>query len=117
LPQRTALKGGAHAYLSAPYGVYQTKDGYLALAMGNLLQLGEALRLDLASGYPDPFMWFDKRDEIISLIQSVIKTETTRKWLSVLEPLNIWCAEVLNYQEITQNEGYKVMGIAQQVEL
>ncbi|MBD0288165.1 MAG: CoA transferase, partial [Flavisolibacter sp.] len=43
LPQRSAVKGTAHAYLSAPYGIYQTKDGYLALAMGNLLPLMKVL--------------------------------------------------------------------------
>ena len=32
LPQRSAVNG-AHAYLGAPYGVYQTADGWLALAM------------------------------------------------------------------------------------
>jgi CoA:oxalate CoA-transferase len=32
LPQRSAVNG-AHAYLGAPYGVYRTADGWLALAM------------------------------------------------------------------------------------
>ena len=34
LPQRSK-RFNAHAYLAAPYGVYPTEDGYLALAMGD----------------------------------------------------------------------------------
>ncbi len=42
LPQRSAVNN-AHAYLSAPYGIYKTADGYLALAMGSITVLGELL--------------------------------------------------------------------------
>src|SRR5947209_14897844 len=42
LPQRSAINN-AHAYLGAPYGIYSTADGYLALAMGSVTRLGELL--------------------------------------------------------------------------
>jgi CoA:oxalate CoA-transferase len=37
-PQRAAV-ANAHAYLAAPYGLYRTADGYLALAMTPLARL------------------------------------------------------------------------------
>ena len=45
LPERGDVKGSAHAFLSAPYGVYQTQDGYISLAMGDLLFIGNLLEL------------------------------------------------------------------------
>ncbi|WNH10429.1 CaiB/BaiF CoA transferase family protein [Thalassobellus suaedae] len=39
LADRGNVKGSAHAFLSAPYGIYETNDGYIALAMGDLMQL------------------------------------------------------------------------------
>ncbi len=44
LPRRSAFNN-AHAYLGAPYGIYATADGYLALAMGSVPRLAELLDL------------------------------------------------------------------------
>ncbi|MFZ1974683.1 MAG: CaiB/BaiF CoA-transferase family protein, partial [Candidatus Acidiferrales bacterium] len=41
-PRRGAFRN-AHTYLAAPYGVYDTKNGYLALAMSHLPTLGSLL--------------------------------------------------------------------------
>jgi crotonobetainyl-CoA:carnitine CoA-transferase CaiB-like acyl-CoA transferase len=41
----------AHAYLSAPYGIYKTKDGYVAIAMTPLPKLGELLDLEFLKIY------------------------------------------------------------------
>src|SRR5580704_4584750 len=41
-PRRSGFRN-AHAYLAAPYGVYDTANGYLALAMGSLPVLGKLL--------------------------------------------------------------------------
>ena len=38
-PRRGAFRN-AHTYLAAPYGVYDTKNGHLALAMTHLPTLG-----------------------------------------------------------------------------
>ena len=37
----------AHAYLSAPYGIYKTKDSFIAIAMTPVPALGELLGLKL----------------------------------------------------------------------
>src|SRR5699024_2937584 len=50
LPQRSA-ENGAHAYLGAPYGIYTTQDGYLALAMGSVPELGKLLKCNDLLGY------------------------------------------------------------------
>ena len=72
LPQRSAVNN-AHAYLGAPYGIYQTQDGFMALAMGNIVRLGELLDCDL-SAYGDSKTWFTHRDEIKTKLQEAFET-------------------------------------------
>lgn len=116
LPQRSSVKGNGHPYLSAPYGIYPTKDDYLSLAMGNLHQIGAAVGVDL-SAYTEKSSWFDNRDEIMTQLASNIKQKTTAEWLEILEHAGIWCSEVLTYEQSLQHEGVKVLGIQQQVTL
>ena len=63
LPQRSK-RFNAHAYLAAPYGVYPTEDGYLALAMGDLMKIARLIGCTSIEAYRDPATWFTCRDEI-----------------------------------------------------
>ncbi|WP_236050319.1 CaiB/BaiF CoA transferase family protein [Hymenobacter negativus] len=117
LPQRGAARGTAHAYLSAPYGIYQTQDGYLALAMGNLGKLDTLLDTGILDDYPTASSWFDGRDDITARLTTKLREKPTDTWLAKLEPLGIWCAEVLNYQQATNSPGYEVLGMRQLVNL
>jgi len=117
LPQRGAARGTAHAYLSAPYGIYPTQDGYLALAMGNLDKLDAKLDTDILVDYPTASSWFDGRDDIAARLTTKLREKPTATWLATLEPLGIWCAEVLNYQQATSSPGYEVLGMQQFVKL
>ncbi|WP_295767027.1 CaiB/BaiF CoA-transferase family protein [uncultured Mucilaginibacter sp.] len=114
LPQRSKIKGTGHPYLSAPYGIYRTADAYLALAMGNLHNIGKALGVDL-SAFATRASWFDQRDEIMELIAAQLQTKTTAEWLAILEPLDIWCSQILSYAESLQHEAFTLMGIQQHV--
>ncbi|MBP1224198.1 CaiB/BaiF CoA transferase family protein [Flavobacterium sp. 1355] len=99
LPERGDVKGSAHAFLSAPYGVYQTQDGYLSLAMGDLLFIGKTLGLDL-SKYADKHQWFASRDEIRKILSKKIITQKVDYWINLLQKEGIWCGKVLNYKEL-----------------
>jgi crotonobetainyl-CoA:carnitine CoA-transferase CaiB-like acyl-CoA transferase len=99
LPERGDVKGSAHAFLSAPYGVYQTQDSYLSLAMGDLLFIGKTLGLDL-SHYADKHQWFASRDEIREILSKKIITKKADYWIDLLQKEGIWCGKVLNYEEL-----------------
>lgn len=114
LPQRSAVNG-AHAYIAAPYGIYKTADGYIAMAMGSVLKLGELMEIEALSQYSDPEDWFVKRDEIKKILQDRFLEKTTAGWLSVLEPADIWCADVYDYEDLLASEGYKVLNMEQWV--
>ena len=116
LPQRSKTKGAGHAYLSAPYGIYRTADAYLTLAMGNLHKIGQALDVDL-SEYASRESWFEQRDEIMDKLTLSLETKTTAEWLAILEPLDIWCSEILTYAQSLHHDAFEAMGVKQNVVL
>ena len=114
-PQRSSYNN-AHAYLSAPYGIYKTSNGYIAIAMTPLPQLGELLNLDSIKNLHDQKEWFTKRDEIKKNIGDWIEKETTEHWLSILEPADIWCAKVLDWETMVKHEGFKILDMVQRIQ-
>ncbi|MEM9251826.1 MAG: CaiB/BaiF CoA-transferase family protein [Planctomycetota bacterium] len=115
LPQRTA-SNNAHALLGAPYGVYETADGHLALAMGRVPQLGELLDCSALLEYETPDSWFGERDAIKAILAAHLKTKPTQAWLDVLEPADIWCAGVMDWAQLMATEGFEVLDMIQEVQ-
>ena len=116
LPQRTE-KNNAHAYLGAPYGIYKTADGYMALAMGSIPQLAQLLRCNALLPYTEVAQAFHQRDEIKAILADHLQSDTTESWLAVLQPADIWCAEVMNWDTLMQQEGFKVLNMVQEVHM
>ena len=114
-PQRSSYNN-AHAYLSAPYGIYKTSNGYIAIAMTPLPQLGELLNLNSIKELHDQKEWFTKRDEIKKNIGDWIEKQTTEHWLSILEPADIWCAKVLDWETMVKHEGFKILDMVQRIQ-
>jgi len=108
LPSRSKINN-AHAYLAAPYGIYETKDGYLALAMGSIVRLAELLNCPELSGFTEQERWFTERDSIKAILARHLLTRTTKEWLSQLEPADYWCAEVLTNRQLAGHEGFKAL--------
>jgi CoA:oxalate CoA-transferase len=115
LPERTA-SNGAHPLLGAPYGIYATADGYLALAMGSVTQLGALLGCAPLLEYPEPASWFGERDRIKAILAEHLVTRPTQAWLDVLEPADIWCAQVLDWDTLVCHPQFEQLGIVQAVE-
>jgi crotonobetainyl-CoA:carnitine CoA-transferase CaiB-like acyl-CoA transferase len=114
-PKRSGFRS-AHAYLSAPYGVYPTADGWLALAMTPLGKIRDLLQLPTLDAYAkDPKSWFSDRDAIKAIIAERLATGTTSDWLAVLEPADIWCAKVLEWPELLESAGFKALDMLQTV--
>lgn len=115
VPKRSAFRS-AHAYLSAPYGVYPTADGYIAIAMTPIGKLAELLDLGALTHYAaDPKSWFKERDAIKTILAGLLQTQPTAHWLSLLEPADIWCAKVLDWPELLASEGFKALDMLQTV--
>ena len=114
VPKRSEFRS-AHAYLSAPYGVYPTADGYIAIAMTPLPKLEKLLEIGALGQFADPKSWFGHRDAIKQIIADRLVGHSTAHWLAILEPADIWCAKVLDWPELMASEGFKALDMLQTV--
>ncbi len=88
----------------APYGLYQTKDGYLAISMSPVRKVSEALGdpPELAP-YADPKVAFEKRDEILRALNPFLRRKTTSEWVPHLRAHGIWCMPVNDYPKVVED--------------
>lgn len=113
LPKRSDVNNG-HPLLSAPYGIYKTSDGYIAIAMSGIKELAEALNCDPLKAFT-PQDTFGKRDEIKSIIAGYVIDKPSATLIATLHKRNLWAMEVLNWQQLTAHEAYKCLEMEQKL--
>lgn len=92
-------EGIAQAWLSAPYGIYETADGYVSIAMTPMDTLGEALQLEELEQY-DPSTTYERRDEIKRELERYTRRQSTDELLDRLLEADIWAAEVNDFDDV-----------------
>lgn len=95
--------GIAHPGNGAPFGVYRTSDGFLAIAMNPWPRLVEALEQPGLMKYNDPQVLFDQRDAIWQELQDIIAQKTTAHWLDRMLGLDLWVAEVKSQDQVADD--------------
>lgn len=113
MPARSAVANG-NVYLAAPYGIYATADGWLALAMAPVDRLGTIVGLAALADYP-PASWFAERDAIKARIRDHLATRATADWLALLEPAGIWAAPVLDWPALRAEPAFAALRATQTV--
>jgi crotonobetainyl-CoA:carnitine CoA-transferase CaiB-like acyl-CoA transferase len=83
--------------------------------MGSVSRLGELLGSRELLGYTNPQDLFDRREEIKTVLSDVLKRKTTQHWLAILEPADVWCADVLDWNKLFAHDGFKVLDMVQRV--
>ena len=114
LPSRSSINNG-NSYVAAPYGIYKAADGYIALAMANIVVLGQLLSCDALGNYLDSSTWFSKRDEIKAILAEHLLTQKVDYWLSLLQPADIWCAKVMDYDDLSKEKAYQLLNMEMNV--
>ena len=105
----------ASAFIDAPYGIYETSDGFIAIAMGPIPHLGELIGCAALQTYTDPETWHTKRDEIKEVLAGHLATNTTGHWLSLLEPADIWCSDVFTWDKLMATDAFADLHMLQTV--
>ena len=59
--------------------------------------------------------WFDCQDEIKLELKNHLATNTTAHWLEILEAADIWCAQVYNWDQLLETEGFRALDMIQTV--
>ncbi|MBL8698482.1 MAG: CoA transferase [Alphaproteobacteria bacterium] len=111
-PQKPATvqapKHVAGWYYAAPYGVYATRDGHIALSLSPLALIAEALEDPRIAAFGESDTWDPRRkEEIGDLIAAVLKTRDTAHWVARMEPRKIWHARVQGYADIVADPQVK----------
>ncbi len=89
-------------YFSAPYGIFPTSDGHLAISLTSLETLAEALAAPHIGTFKGAEE-YDRRNEINGLIADVLKQQPTAVWAESLNRHKIWHAPVNDYASVVQD--------------
>lgn len=111
-PSRSA-SNPAHAYLAAPYGVYATADGHVALAMGKLDLLAQITGLDPATAALDAFA---ERDRIKAALADRLRTAATEDWMEKFVAADIWAAPVMDWKALMDSGVMQTLDMLQEVQ-
>lgn len=100
-------EGIAYKYISAPYGIYETADGYVALSMNPVENIVEALDLTIDVAYDTDEAAFENRDRIKREIEAQTREWDTEELVDTLLAEDVWVSEVKDYEEMVEDPQVK----------
>ncbi|MCK1491958.1 CoA transferase [Bradyrhizobium sp. 180] len=86
-------------YYGAPYGIYPTRDGHMAISLGSLSTVSEALDVPADQRVPDKEA-YRRRDEASAAIAANVAKRTTAECIALFEAHGIWHAAVNDYADV-----------------
>jgi crotonobetainyl-CoA:carnitine CoA-transferase CaiB-like acyl-CoA transferase len=95
--------GVAGAWLSAPFGIYRTKDRPIAIAMASLAVVGELIGAPELAAFDEGDRAYDDRDDAYRIVQDRLLTNTAAEWLEILATRDIWAAPVNTFEDLADD--------------
>lgn len=89
-------------YFPAPYGIYATSDGHVAISLSPLPSVYDALDIPVEHRISEADAYV-RRDEIAAILADRIRTAPTARWLGVLQDHKIWHAPVNDYAAVVED--------------
>jgi crotonobetainyl-CoA:carnitine CoA-transferase CaiB-like acyl-CoA transferase len=86
------------AYLGAPYGYFETSDGYIAIPMNPIGKVAELIGVEGYEGVTDTQI-MEGRDKVREDLAKGFIRKTTQEWLDILLAEDIWCAPVNDMED------------------
>ncbi|HWW25298.1 MAG TPA: CoA transferase [Caulobacter sp.] len=102
-PQTRSAEPHAHSYIRAPYGVFQTQDGYISIAMASLKTLGRLIDEPFFADLDDETDSWTHRDEIYACVRRRLVHRTSADWLALFRQNDIWCGPVYGYADLVED--------------
>ena len=102
LPERPAENLGS-IWATAPFGIYETSDGHIAIAMTPCPVLAEALDQPWLAEYDTLDKMVESRAKIYAGLSAHLLTRTRAHWIEVLLAHDVWCAAVQTYDELVDD--------------
>jgi crotonobetainyl-CoA:carnitine CoA-transferase CaiB-like acyl-CoA transferase len=101
--------GISSRFHQAPYGVFETADGYICISLPTMEQIANALGDESLAGYTREDQ-FKKREEINARIAEQLKREGTEHWYRVFDETGVWYAPVNDYGNIADDPQLEANG-------
>lgn len=86
-------------YFPAPYGIYPSSNGHLAISLSPLETLYDVLGVPAAERIPEEKA-FAQQEAISSLLARFLCRETTEHWVKSFEEARIWYSPVNDYAAV-----------------
>jgi len=114
-PQRSTINNG-HPLLSAPYGLYKTTNGYIALAMMDIHELADAIDCKALKNFSKDEV-FSKRDEIKKILEDCFISESSSYWIGQSHESGLWAMEVFDWEQMMIHEAYHALQMEQELDI
>lgn len=102
-PLKRAQRNIGHTGATGPFGIYETSDGYMVLAMYPCPKLGEILGVSWLDEFDTNEKMYANRDHIHTLLSEHFADNTTDHWLGLLREYDVWCAPVQSYEDLEKD--------------
>jgi crotonobetainyl-CoA:carnitine CoA-transferase CaiB-like acyl-CoA transferase len=112
-PQRSISNNG-NPLLSAPYGLYKTTDGYIALAMMDIHELADAIDCAALKNFSKEEV-FAKRDEMKKILADCLIKQSSGFWIEQLHESGLWAMEVFDWEQMMEHDAYKMLNMQQEL--
>jgi CoA:oxalate CoA-transferase len=112
-PLRSQVANG-QPLLGAPYGVYDTADGHIAVAMMDIHVLAKTIDCIALAAFSKETA-FSRRDEIKKILAAHLLQQKTNHWLKLLQEAGLWAMPVLNWEEMTEQPAYQALQMEQEI--
>lgn len=103
VPQQRSAEPHAHSYIRAPYGIFKTADGFIALAFAEPEALGELIGEPGFAGWSGEVEGWSRRDELYRGVQDRLILETSDHWLEKLGAAGMWVGPVYGYDDLVRD--------------
>lgn len=91
--------GVGHVASGAPYGIYETANGHIAISFSNLPGLADEFDLDPICDYENPVELYEHRDAVYRQVQGAIEDEPTDELIDTLSEAGLWVSKVKDPEE------------------
>lgn len=103
-PIERSAAGLGSGYHQAPYGIYETAEGYIAISMSPLAGLAKALHNSELDAFRDPADVWTHKKEIANVLRSEMRSRTAREWERVLREHGVWAQRVNSCGEAVEDQ-------------
>jgi len=90
------LGSGFH---QAPYGIYATADGYIAISLSPIGKVAQAIACPELNDFQEKRDAWEHKKEIATLLGNALKQRPAAEWERILREHDVWAQRVNSYDE------------------